>query len=57
VKRIDVDPQQFPFCDERHRFCLMHRYPYQIIYREESHGVVVIAVAHTKREPGFWAGR
>jgi hypothetical protein len=35
----------------------MHRYPYQIIYREESHGVVVIAVAHTKREPGFWAGR
>ncbi len=35
LEKISVDPRQFPFCDERHRFYLMDRYPYQVIYREE----------------------
>jgi plasmid stabilization system protein ParE len=54
---IGADPRRFPYCDERHRFYLMDRYPYQVIYREEHDEVVVIAVAHAKRKPGYWAGR
>jgi hypothetical protein len=36
---------------------LMKRYPYQIIYREETEGLVVIAVAHAKRSPQYWSKR
>jgi plasmid stabilization system protein ParE len=57
LEAIGADPRRFPLCDERHRFYLMDRYPYQVIYREERDRVVIIAVAHAKRSPQYWAGR
>ena len=57
LQTIGADPRRFPLCDERHRFYLMDRYPYQVIYREEPDEVVVIAVAHSKRRPRYWATR
>ncbi len=57
LKIIGTDPGRFPRCDDRHRFYLMDRYPYQIIYRTEPDEVVVIAVAHAKRKPKYWIGR
>ncbi|NQU24030.1 MAG: type II toxin-antitoxin system RelE/ParE family toxin [Candidatus Nealsonbacteria bacterium] len=54
---IGADPQRFPHCDDRHRYCLMRRYPFQVIYREQADQAVIIAVAHAKREPGFWSDR
>ena len=32
-------------------------FPYTVIYRVESDGISVIAVAHQSREPGYWRGR
>jgi plasmid stabilization system protein ParE len=57
LKTITVDPRRYPLCDERHRFYLLDRYPYQVIYRDEIDKVVVVAVAHAKRKPRYWAGR
>ena len=57
LEAISADPRRFPRCDERHRFYLMDRYPYQVIYREEADEVVVVAVAHARRRPRYWAGR
>ncbi len=57
LKAIAENPRRYPRCDNRHRFCLMDRYPYQVIYREERDEVVVIAIAHAKRKPRYWAGR
>jgi plasmid stabilization system protein ParE len=57
LEMIAADPRRFPYCDKRHRFYLMDRYPYQIIYREEHNEVLVIAIAHAKRKPGYWEGR
>jgi plasmid stabilization system protein ParE len=57
LEAISSDPHRFPRCDERHRFYLTNRYPYQIIYRVEGNEVVIIAVAHSKRRPGYWADR
>lgn len=59
-KALDVigsDPHRFPFCDNRHRFYLMGRYPYQVIYREHGDEWLVIAVAHAKKQPDSWMGR
>jgi len=54
---IEADPGRFPLCDQRHRYYLMRRYPFQVIYREHEDHLVIIAVAHAKRQPGYWSNR
>lgn len=36
---------------------LMRRFPYLIVYRIVSHAIQVIAVAHVRRQPGYWKTR
>jgi plasmid stabilization system protein ParE len=33
------------------------RFPYRIYYRVREDGVVVIAIGHCQRRPGFWGDR
>jgi plasmid stabilization system protein ParE len=45
-------------CDDRHQFCLLKRYPFQVIYRKESDDrLLVVAVAHASRRPDYWKNR
>lgn len=32
-------------------------FPYTLVYRSESEGITVIAVAHQSRAPGYWRRR
>jgi len=57
LEAIAADPQRFPLCDARHRYYLMRRYPFQVIFRLHGEDVLVIAVAHSKREPRYWTDR
>jgi plasmid stabilization system protein ParE len=41
----------------RFRRCLVHRFPYGIIYAVETDVVYVAAVMHLKRKPGYWESR
>jgi toxin ParE1/3/4 len=36
------------------RRLLMERFPYALVYREGGNEVRVLAVAHTRRRPGYW---
>jgi toxin ParE1/3/4 len=36
---------------------VMKRYPFVIVYREMPAEIRVLAVAATKRRPGYWRGR
>lgn len=36
------------------RRCLLQKFPYAIIYSIEPDHIHIIAVAHTKRKPGYW---
>jgi hypothetical protein len=36
---------------------LLRRFPFALIYRIDIVGLVVVAVAHTKRQPDYWRGR
>ena len=36
---------------------LVDDYPYSLIYRFEPSGVIIFAVAHHSRRPGYWVGR
>jgi|SRR5579872_2325803 len=57
VQRICDTPEMSPLCDERHRYYVLRRYPYSIIYRLVSGDVLVVAVAHARRSPTFWQDR
>ena len=57
LESIAANPQLHPLYDDRHRFCLLRRYPYSLIYRVDGDQVRVVAVAHSRRLPGYWSGR
>ena len=55
--------QQYPAAGRQvhgpreHRELLVERFPYHIVYRERPGDLYVVAVAHTKRRPGYWKNR
>jgi plasmid stabilization system protein ParE len=59
-RAIDVirsNPERGPhYLDQTRRF-LLRRYPYHIVYRFTENSVQVIAVAHSRRRPGYWRSR
>lgn len=36
---------------------ILRRFPYAILYAIEDDDIVIIAVAHQRRRPGYWARR
>jgi len=36
---------------------IVRRFPYSVLYTVESGEVVVLAIAHQSRKPGYWIGR
>jgi len=39
------------------RRILVNGFPFCVYYRPESDGIVIFAVAHTARQPGYWESR
>jgi len=39
------------------RKCLLHKFPYKLMYSVEEDHVLVIAIAHQHRNPDYWVGR
>ena len=35
----------------------IYRFPYAVLYRTTDTEIVIVAVAHRRRRPGFWRGR
>ena len=54
---IAAAPHRFPKCDQRHQYYIMGRFSFHIVYRVDGEQVVVIAVAHGSRRPGYWSSR
>jgi plasmid stabilization system protein ParE len=58
LESIGANPDYYPLCDDRHRFYLLKRFPFQVIYRKISEDRwLVVAVAHASRHPGYWTER
>lgn len=39
------------------RRVLLRRFPFSVVYSSENEGILIVAVAHQRRRPGYWAGR
>ncbi|TWT81720.1 Plasmid stabilization system protein [Planctomycetes bacterium CA13] len=57
IASIVNDPKRFFHIDDRHQSCSVIKFPFQVVYRVIDDRIVVIAVAHAKRRPGYWRGR
>ncbi len=55
---IAAQPDRYGWYDDEFREAGLRRYPYSVVYRVEPSGdVLVVAVTHASREPGYWQGR
>ena len=43
--------------DGHTRRALVAKFPYQVVYRLRPTAIVIVAVAHLKRRPGYWQNR
>jgi plasmid stabilization system protein ParE len=57
VRRAAVFPLSCPEIGSGLRRCLLARYPYGVVYGLEGDTIVVVAVAHSHRQPRYWADR
>lgn len=57
IDRIRRFPQGWHPLGTTLRRCLLRRFSYGLIYAREGTDILVVAVAHTHRQPGYWRGR
>lgn len=54
---IVESPLAWPEYFEGTRRRLLGRFPYSVVYRLDPDRILVVAVAHLKRRPGYWLRR
>ena len=57
IHNIEFMPFRFRVLHTPFRRCLIPKFPYYIIFSIEPSFILVIAVAHAKRKPGYWLNR
>jgi len=56
--RIAESPLRYPPGESGTRVCVLPwRFPYTIVYYTVRDMVVIVAIAHQSREPGYWQDR
>ena len=55
--RIARNPQTFPLLEADLRRCIVRGFPHSLLFRLDDDGVLVVAVAHQRRRPGYWHRR
>jgi toxin ParE1/3/4 len=56
-KAIQQDPIRRPLRKDGTRKINPPRFPYLLIYRDEPKQILLVAVAHGARRPGYWRQR
>lgn len=57
LKLVTQFPQAWHPLSAQTRRCRLNRFPYSVIYSQEGDGLLVIAIAHQHRKPGYWRDR
>ena len=50
-------PTMWPEIEDEVRRCLVHRFPYGVLYSIEPHGIFILAIMHLHRDPDYWKHR
>jgi toxin ParE1/3/4 len=57
IQRIRVAPETYPAAEYGTRRIVLEQYPFSAFYMVSSDEIFIVAVAHHKRRPGYWAMR
>ena len=57
VADISAMPFRFRILHSRFRRCLIPKFPFYLVFIIEPSLILIVAVAHTKRKPGYWNER
>jgi plasmid stabilization system protein ParE len=57
ISKIREAPNTFPLAEHSTRKFILQRFPFNIFYRTREKEIVIVAVAHQKRRPGYWSNR
>jgi toxin ParE1/3/4 len=57
VYRIREFPGRYAEIDEDVRRCMTRKFPYGILYVIEKDYILILAIMHCSREPGYWKNR
>ncbi len=57
VVQIAEAPTRYPLAEHGTRKLVLQRFPFNIFYRSDETQIVIVAVAHQKRRPGYWSDR
>ncbi|MBI3755526.1 MAG: type II toxin-antitoxin system RelE/ParE family toxin [Deltaproteobacteria bacterium] len=54
AKRISEYPEAWSVERGDVRKCILHKFPYKLLYSVEINHIFIIAVAHQHRKPDYW---
>jgi len=57
MQAIAESPMTWRIIEGKLRRRLIRRFPFGILYHVEPERIVIVAVAHLRRRPGYWRGR
>lgn len=57
IQRLLEAPERWPKLEFDIRVCRTRTFPYGVLYSIESDAIVILAVMHLHREPGYWRQR
>ncbi|MBU1692742.1 MAG: type II toxin-antitoxin system RelE/ParE family toxin [Verrucomicrobia bacterium] len=57
INRILVNPKLYPVVEADIRRCLTRTFPFGILFRGQPDRIIIMAVMHLHRDPGYWKDR
>jgi hypothetical protein len=57
IKRITLGSTAWPRITDNTRRCFTRRFPFGVVYEIREDDILIIAVAHSSREPFYWRTR
>jgi toxin ParE1/3/4 len=57
IERALQNPKSWRAIEQDVRRCLTHTFPYGILYTIEGDSILIVAVMHLHRRPGYWRER
>lgn len=57
LEQVRQHPLAWPILDGDIRRCLARRFPFGILYAVQQEEILILAVMHLRRKPGYWRNR
>jgi toxin ParE1/3/4 len=57
IQRILETPERWRHIEQDVRTCRTHTFPYAVLYTVEANSILIVALMHLRREPGYWRSR